>query len=299
MPPRNPELPEGTDHIINGAMETEGSNMDDLGSGGASSGFVGTGSGDDTGGMSTGTGGGNMGGTTGSSGLGGSGGGDFGGGSGGSGGSGGFGSGSTGGSGSSGGMSGGNIKAQLRDGVGNLQNKAGEQIRAYAETGKDRATSALDDLRQIVDEAAGTIDEKLGSEYGEYARRAADAVAGFADTLRNKEVDELFDDGRNLVRKSPGVALGVAAVVGFSLVRLIKAGMDSNGGGGSRGEREIEFQPDAQLGSTGSTGYGTTGTSGLGATGSTGTGTGSTGGSAGTTTGTTTVGGTGTSGSEI
>lgn len=239
MPPRNPELPEGTDHIVNGALNIGAGNPGDVGSGGggAGTGFVGSSATDDTGGTSAGGG---FGGSTGSSGLGGSGGGS--------------------------GDGSGGIKAQLRDGATNIQNQAGEKIRAYAETGKDRATSALDELTQVVNDAAGTIDERMGSEYGEYARRAADAVAGFADTLRNKQVDELFDDGRELVRKSPGVAIGVAAVVGFSLVRLLKAGFESDG---YRGTRDVEFQPDPQLGASATTtGAGTT----TGTTGTTGTG---------------------------
>jgi hypothetical protein len=266
MPPRNPELPEGTDHIINGAMETGGT---ETSGGGAGSGFVGSGSGDDTGGT-TGTGGisgsgagsagssgvGMTGGTTAAGGIGGGSGGDFGGGSGGGSG-GGFGGGSMGG-GSKGGSSGGSgtdIKAQIRDGVSTIQQQAGEKVRSFAETGKDRASTALDDLSQVVSEAASSIDERLGSEYGEYARRAADAVSGLADNLRDRDVDQLFDDGRNLVRKSPGIALGAAAVVGFTLVRLIKSGMDdssSRGGerayGGRDTEVEVDFQPDPALG---------------------------------------------------
>lgn len=198
MPPRNPELPEGTDHIVNGALDTQG------GTGGTGgTGFVGKTAGNDTGGTATGTG--------------------------------------------ASGSGSGDLKAQLRDGASNIQQQAGDKFRAYAETGKTRATSALDEFSQVVNDAASSIDERLGSEYGEYARRAADAVAGFADTVRNKQVDELLDDGRDLVRKSPGVAIGVAAVVGFTLVRLIKSGFDSQ----QQGTREIEFEPDMR--STGGT----------------------------------------------
>ena len=52
------------------------------------------------------------------------------------------------------------------------------------------------------------------------------AVAGFADKLRDKNVDDLIDDTRDFVRKSPGIAIGIAAVAGFALVRLIKTGLD-------------------------------------------------------------------------
>jgi ElaB/YqjD/DUF883 family membrane-anchored ribosome-binding protein len=197
MPPRNPELPEGTDHIINGAMDTSGGNGGATGAGGSGSGFVGSAASDDTGGTSMGD---------------------------------------------NRGRTGADLKAQLKDGASSLQAQAGDKLREYAETGKSKATVALDDFTQVVNDAATSIDERLGSEYGEYARRAADAVSGFADTLRNKEVDELFEDGRTLVRKSPGVAIGVAAVVGFTLIRLLKSG---TGGETGRADREIEFQPDA------------------------------------------------------
>jgi ElaB/YqjD/DUF883 family membrane-anchored ribosome-binding protein len=87
----------------------------------------------------------------------------------------------------------------------------------------------------VVSDTAESIDQRLGGDYGEYARRASDAVAGFADTLREKDVDELYDNVREAVRKSPGVAVGIAAVVGFTLVRLVKAGLEDEGrrGGGS------------------------------------------------------------------
>jgi hypothetical protein len=263
MPPRNPELPEGTDHIINGAMETGAGADASIGSigGGAAgadgSGFIGAG-GDDTGGTTL----------AGSTSLGASGedltsGGPSGGGGGDFGGSGGFGGGAGG-----GGGSGAPIKQQLRDGVDNARQQAGDKFRAYALTGKDRATTALTDFSQVVNDAAAQIDERLGAQYGDYARRAAESVTGLADTIREKDVDELFDDAREIVRKSPGVAIGAAAVVGFALVRLIKAGLDSDGTGhGSNGRGaggDVEFQPEAgrniDFQPSGGTGGSTTGT---------------------------------------
>jgi ElaB/YqjD/DUF883 family membrane-anchored ribosome-binding protein len=313
MPPRDQELPEGTDQIINGAMETgagagasTGSSAD---SGFGESGFGGIGGGGTTPGGSadfaggTGTGGGfastatgtgttgsggfigSAGGTDDTGGLAGSGGagtgsalsgstsaglsstsgsgGGFGGGSdlgGGGGSGGGFGDGGFGGGSEGGGSGGGGVQQQLKSGVQNLQSQATDKVRAYAVDGKQRATTALDDLSQVVNEAAQNIDERLGPQYGEYARRAAGAVSGLADNLRNKDVDELFDQARDVVRKSPGVAIGVAAVLGFTLVRLVKAGIPEE-------QTDVEFQPDPSLGS--GTGTSTAGTDTTGTTGST------------------------------
>ena len=65
------------------------------------------------------------------------------------------------------------------------------------------------------------IDERLGAEYGDYARPRARSTS--AATTREKNADELIDDTRNFVRNSPGIALAGAAVVGFVLARLIKS----------------------------------------------------------------------------
>lgn len=275
MPARNPELPEGTDHIINGAMETGAGTTGSTGSsggtatGGEGPGFIGAG-GDDTGGTTLGSGvsvtmGSGDPAATGTSGGAGFGGGAGIGGGGGAAGGGSFGDGGDMGGTSAGGAGGAPVKQQLREGVDSVRQQAGDRVRAYALTGKDKATTALQDLSQVVNDAAAQIDDRLGAQYGDYARRAADAVTGLADTLRNKEVDELFDDAREIVRKSPGVAIGAAAIVGFTLVRLVKAGLDSDGmsggpGSGSSGSTggnvdfraeggsNIDFQPDRGIG---------------------------------------------------
>ena len=48
-----------------------------------------------------------------------------------------------------------------------------------------------------------------------------------AAKLEAKELAELGDDAKEFVRKSPGVALAGAAVIGFALTRLIKNGLSS------------------------------------------------------------------------
>ena len=95
-----------------------------------------------------------------------------------------------------------------------------------AAQGKDRATGALDNVARLIGDAAGTVDERVGAQYGDYTRKAAEAVASFASTLKGKDVDDLVKDAGDFVKKSPAVAIGAAAAVGFVLARLIKAGSD-------------------------------------------------------------------------
>jgi ElaB/YqjD/DUF883 family membrane-anchored ribosome-binding protein len=189
------DLPEGTDTVIAGASKT------------------------DTGGSGGGSGGGGSGGSSGGGSIvgKGSGSGSSGGGSGGSGGAGGLGA--------------DKIVAQVRDQVYGLRDQATEKARGYAEGGKDRTTQLLDDIAEIIHDAARSIDDRLGDQYGEYAHKAGDAVQGLSGNLREKSLEDLIEGTRTIVRKSPAVTVGTAALLGFVLVRLVKSGLEGADGG--------------------------------------------------------------------
>lgn len=86
--------------------------------------------------------------------------------------------------------------------------------------GKAKASEAIAGLSRVVAENAGTIDEKLGGKYGDYARTTADSLEKFSQKLDAKSVEELGADAREFVRKSPGTAVGLAAVAGFLIARI-------------------------------------------------------------------------------
>ena len=123
------------------------------------------------------------------------------------------------------------LVGQVREQVSSIRSEAGTRARNFADDGKARATSLLDDVSEVIDEAAQAVERKFGADYADYAHRASGAVSGIADKVRAKTVDDLIDDTRDFVRKSPGIAIGIAAVAGFMLVRLIKTGLDDVSGG--------------------------------------------------------------------
>ncbi|CAN5294207.1 hypothetical protein BH09PSE3_BH09PSE3_07800 [soil metagenome] len=112
------------------------------------------------------------------------------------------------------------VKAQASE----LADEAVEVARNAATQGKDKAASALGGLSKLADDAAKAVDDRLGGNYGDYARRASTSVSDFATTLQGKDVDAIIADTKAFVRKSPVVAIGAAAAVGFLLTRLIKIG---------------------------------------------------------------------------
>ncbi|SCW91399.1 hypothetical protein SAMN02927924_04013 [Sphingobium faniae] len=109
-----------------------------------------------------------------------------------------------------------------------LKEQAGKTARSAAGMAKDQTGSAMQGLARLISETAGTVDAKLGPQYGDYARQAAESVASAAHSLDSKDVDQLMTEARDFVRKSPAVAIGAAAVVGFVLMRLAKGSSDDN-----------------------------------------------------------------------
>ena len=114
----------------------------------------------------------------------------------------------------------------LKDSATRLQQQAGEKARAYAIDGKAKAGGALDEFSRLMNDAATSVDDKLGAQYGDYARSAAKSLAGFSDQLKARDLDELLDDLKNFARRSPAVAVGTAAAIGFVLARLVKSGIE-------------------------------------------------------------------------
>ena len=112
----------------------------------------------------------------------------------------------------------------------NLSSQAGEKARGLVSQGLERSAEALGNVAKLVGDTAPGIEDRLGAEYGDYARRAATAIEDTANAIAAKNPDELIEDTRNFVRNSPGIALAGAAVVGFVVARLLKTGLARDDG---------------------------------------------------------------------
>ena len=103
-------------------------------------------------------------------------------------------------------------------------NEAKAKAADLANEGKAGASRAMTGLGKMVEENATLIDEKVGAKYGDYARTAGKSIQDAAAKLDAKELGELGEDAREFVRKSPALAVGIAAAAGFMLARLFGGG---------------------------------------------------------------------------
>lgn len=133
----------------------------------------------------------------------------------------------------------GGIKGVVSNVSTKAKDQAAERARNFVGEGLKGGSTTLGNIAGIIDDTVEQIGERLGPQYADYARSASQAINRYATTLENKNPDELVDDARDLIRKSPAVALTAAAVIGFGLVRLLKAGMPQEGTHGTR-DRESD-----------------------------------------------------------
>lgn len=135
---------------------------------------------------------------------------------------------------------GGSWTEKLRGGTDKLSERAATKTRDLVGQGLERGGEALANVAKMIGETATGLDERMGPEYGDYARRAATSLESAANSIASKNADELLDDTREFIRKSPGVALAGAAIIGFALARLVKNGMAKDDDGEPRNRKSAD-----------------------------------------------------------
>lgn len=108
------------------------------------------------------------------------------------------------------------LAGQAREKSGEAREKAQE----FAKEGKSRASKAISSLGKMVADQGDAIDGAVGGSCGDYARRAGQSIQQTATRLDEKSFEEMGEDAREFVRKSPALAVGMAAAAGFMLARL-------------------------------------------------------------------------------
>jgi ElaB/YqjD/DUF883 family membrane-anchored ribosome-binding protein len=103
-----------------------------------------------------------------------------------------------------------------------MSGQAKDKAASLAREGKARTVEGISTVSKLVADNAPMIDEKLGPKYGDYARSAAKSLEDTAAKLESKDIAELGEDAREMVRKSPGLAVGIAAAAGFFLARMFR-----------------------------------------------------------------------------
>lgn len=128
----------------------------------------------------------------------------------------------------------GGIRGMVSNVTGKAKDEALGRARGFVGEGLKSGSTTLGSIAGIIEDTVEQIGERLGPQYGDYAKSASQSIQRYASTLENKDPDELVDDARSLIRKSPTIAITGAAILGFGLIRLLKAGLPEESSNGTR-----------------------------------------------------------------
>lgn len=109
--------------------------------------------------------------------------------------------------------------AKVADIVPALKQEAGKLADKSVAGGADAAQA----VGKAAESAAQVLDDALPALAG-YVRNAAEFTSGFADKLRDKKAEELLGEAMTWTRQQPLLTMAGAAMLGFALSRIVKAG---------------------------------------------------------------------------
>lgn len=117
-------------------------------------------------------------------------------------------------------------KGAVREQALGLKDKALSSARSAANDGKAKAIEKVGGVSKAIEASAARLDQDVGKTYGDFARSAAKSIDNFAAGIDGKDLDELLDEAKGFIRKSPAIAIGIAAALGFAASRVVKSGFD-------------------------------------------------------------------------
>lgn len=121
----------------------------------------------------------------------------------------------------------GQIPEQVAQEAASISRKVGEAVGHKVEDIADQSKKAGAEAIAGVGRTAGSIADTVAQEspaIAEYVRGAGEKIDRLAADLRDKKVGELLTSATEFGRSQPVILLAGAALVGFALSRLIKAG---------------------------------------------------------------------------
>ncbi|HEX2227728.1 MAG TPA: hypothetical protein VHM64_11340 [Candidatus Binatia bacterium] len=121
-------------------------------------------------------------------------------------------------------------------GIGEAKAKASQTLEEAQRRGKDHlsaqkhnAAEQAEKFSDALDQASARLREEGQPSLAQYTEQIASSISGLAEKFRERSVDDLIRDTRDLARREPGLFLAGSVALGFAISRFFKASLTDRG----------------------------------------------------------------------
>ncbi len=140
------------------------------------------------------------------------------------------------------------VREEAKNAAKSLTSEAREKIWSKLDEQVGSGADLMEDVANSVRSAADEL-ERSSPRLAGFARSAAGTIETYADSMRNRSVDELLRAGTKFARKQPALVFGAAALAGFALYRVLSA-ETANGRERGNGEHLAGSDPGSDEGAS-------------------------------------------------
>jgi ElaB/YqjD/DUF883 family membrane-anchored ribosome-binding protein len=98
---------------------------------------------------------------------------------------------------------------------------AREQATSYVDQRKDEVAQTISDFARSLRDACKEFDDRPNIRG--LVDSAADGIDDFAESMRARSFNEIFDHAESMIRQRPGTVAAATVAIGFLVARFIKA----------------------------------------------------------------------------
>ncbi|HEX7028205.1 MAG TPA: hypothetical protein VF268_13275 [Gammaproteobacteria bacterium] len=127
-----------------------------------------------------------------------------------------------------------NPAGKAADDVKQAKQQARQQAAQKVDQNRERAADELDKIAHAARAAASDLEEQQDG-LSNYVAEMANGIGSLANSLREKNMDDLIQDAKRIARNNPALFLAGSVAIGFGLSRFAKAS-------GHRSEEDVSIR---------------------------------------------------------
>lgn len=129
----------------------------------------------------------------------------------------------------------GDVKSKAQQASQEAKQQVKQQASQKLDQNRERAADELDKIAHAARAAVSDLEEQQQDGLSNYVAEMASGIGTLANSLREKNMDDLIQEAKRIARNNPALFLAGSVAIGFGLSRFAKAS-------GHRSEEDVSIR---------------------------------------------------------